>query len=93
VITGTQAVMPVAAQQDAAAADATAAQQDAQRAADIVAERLPGADAATGSTGSTGSTGGEPVIPKSPGALHPDKYSPGAPPPADEMTPGAAAPK
>jgi len=93
VITGTQAEMPAAAQQDAATADATAALQDAQRAADVVAERLPGADAATGSTGSTGSTGGEPAIPKSPGVLHPDRYSPGAPPPAEQMTPGVASPQ
>jgi rod shape-determining protein MreC len=85
VITGTQTAMPAAAQQDAAAADATA---EEQRAADVIAERLPGADGATGSSGATGSTG-EPVIPKAPGVLHPDKYSPGAPLPADEMTPGA----
>jgi len=105
VITGTQATLPPAAEQDAAAADATA--EDNKRAADVIAEKLPsiqdstdGKTGATGSTGSTGSAenqiGGVPGIPYSGlprpvPAAHPDRYSPGAAPPAGDLTPGGAA--
>ncbi len=116
VITATSATLPPSAAEDAAAAEATA---DAnQRAADLIAEKLPslesvaaatngagsgGAGAAAG--GAAGSTaavpddpesqvGGLPGIPnsglpKSRAALHPDRFSPGAVPPATDMTPGA----
>ncbi len=100
VITGTQATLPAAAEQDAATADATA--EASQRAADVIAEKLPsiGESGATGSTGSSGATGstensirGVPGIPnsglpKTVPVMHPDKYSPGAAPPAENLKPG-----
>ena len=100
VITGTQATLPPEAQQDAATADATA--EEAKRAADVIAERLPSVQETTGAAGSTGSTGstenqigGVPGIPNSGlpkpvPAMHPDKYSPGAAPPAEDLKPGGA---
>jgi len=102
VITGTQTSLPAAAEQDAALADATA--EENKRAADVIAEKLPsiGETGATGSTGSTGSTvgkensiGGVPGIPnsglpKTVPVMHPDKYSPGAAPPAGDLKPGGA---
>jgi len=103
VITGTQATLPAAAQLDAAAADATA--EENKRAADVIAEKLPSvgeASGAAGSSGSTGSTenqiGGVPGIPNSGlpkpvPVVHPDKYSPGATPPAEDLKPGGAAPQ
>lgn len=100
VITGTQAVLPAAAEQDAALAGATA--EENKRAADVIAEKLPsigegGATGSTGATGATGSTensiGGVPGIPnsglpKTVPVVHPDKYSPGAAPPAQDLKPG-----
>jgi rod shape-determining protein MreC len=100
VITGTQATLPPEAQQDAATADATA--EENKRAADVIAERLPSVQETTGAAGSTGSTGstenqvgGVPGIPNSGlpkpvPAMHPDKYSPGAAPPAEDLKPGGA---
>jgi rod shape-determining protein MreC len=102
VITGTQATLPAAAEQDAALADATA--EENKRAADVIAEKLPsiGESGATGSTGSSGETGstensirGVPGIPnsglpKTVPVVHPDKYSPGAAPPAENLQPGGA---
>jgi len=102
VITGTQTTLPAAAEQDAALADATA--EASQRAADVIAEKLPsiGESGATGSTGSSGATGstensirGVPGIPnsglpKTVPVVHPDKYSPGAAPPAEDLKPGGA---
>ena len=99
VITGTDAVMPAAAQQDAAIADAAA--QENKRAADVVAERLPSVngdqpDAKPGDPPPPAENvlRGVPGIPnsglpKEQPALHPDKYSPGATPPADALQPGA----
>ncbi|MGC9198230.1 MAG: rod shape-determining protein MreC [Acidobacteriaceae bacterium] len=125
VITATSATLPPAAAQDAAAAEATA--QANQRAADLVAEKLPslqpaaaaangagtaaasvgapGAKAGAGSAAAAATTapddpesqvGGLPGIPnsglpRSKPAVHPDRFSPGATPPAADMTPGAAA--
>ncbi len=123
VITATSSTLPAAAAQDAAAAEATA--QANQRAADLVAEKLPslqpavtpangagtapvagasGAKAAAGSPTATApppddpesQVGGLPGIPnsglpRSKPALHPDRFSPGAAPPAADMTPGAVA--
>ena len=102
VITGTQTTLPAAAEQDAALADATA--EASQRAADVIAEKRPsiGESGATGSTGSSGATGstensirGVPGIPnsglpKTVPVVHPDKYSPGAAPPAEDLKPGGA---
>jgi len=107
VITGTTTDLPVAAQQDAAAAEAAA--EANKRAADLIAERLPsvkaegavGASGASGSSGVAGASGatgaldrsGVPGVPNSGlpkvvPAVHPDKYSPGATPPATDLKPG-----
>jgi rod shape-determining protein MreC len=78
-----------------AAATAEAA-LEAQRASDILAQRLPSASAAADpdapdSSGSgapaTANVAGAPLHP--PSALHPDHYTPGDEPPAQDMTPGA----
>ena len=73
-----------------------------QRAADILSEKLPslhdanspdttaGASAET-SAATTGE--GDPARPmRPPQPLHPDRYSPGSAPPAEDLTPGAAPP-
>ncbi len=108
VITGTDATLPAAAQSDAAVAQAAAAEN--QRAADLVAARLPslhdsgvdGADGAQAGTGgvadkaaaAAGETSG-PVpgvpnsgMPKVKAPVHADRFSPGATPRAEELTPG-----
>jgi rod shape-determining protein MreC len=90
VITGTQPEMPQDSQQDLAAAAA-------QHAADLSAERLPSIHddgpgiQPNGAAGANGATEAPVVIPRAVPALHPDRYSSGAMPPATEMTPGAAA--
>jgi rod shape-determining protein MreC len=103
VITGTQSTLPVSAQQDAAAAQQLADEQ--KRAADLVAEKLPSLhdDAASKSATDQPAApsdiiGGLPGVPNSglPRArpvLHPDHYSPGDTPPAEDLTPGAPAAK
>jgi rod shape-determining protein MreC len=102
VITGTQSSLPPSAQQDAAAAQQRA--EDLKRAADLVAEKLPSlhpeppadptkpADPAAGDN-QVGGVAGVPNsgLPRPRPALHPDRYSPGGTPPADSLTPGAAA--
>jgi rod shape-determining protein MreC len=96
VITGTQSVIPPDAQQDLTAAEA-------QHAADLSAERLPGIhdDQAPGAPGSpTGTTppataapaNGLPpplILPHPVPTVHPDRYSAGSSPPASALTPGA----
>jgi rod shape-determining protein MreC len=88
VITGTQADLPVAAQQDLSTAEA-------QHAADISAERLPSIHDDQNPATTTPATPGAPVAPTTPTtphplpALHPDRYTPGSAPPASDMTPGA----
>jgi rod shape-determining protein MreC len=103
VITGTQSDLPALAQQDLSSAEA-------QHAADISAERLPGIQddsdingtaAGTAPPGTTapgtaavGATTppGPPPAPVTPHplpALHPDRYTSGATPPASALTPGA----
>ncbi len=123
VITATSATLPPTAAQDAATAEATA--ETNQRAADLVAGKLPSlqpsasASAASGTVNSAAGTaaagngasgsgagttqpapddpesqiGGLPGItnsglPRPKPALHLDRFSPGATPPAVEMTPG-----
>jgi rod shape-determining protein MreC len=107
VVTGTQSTLPPAAQQDAASAEAAAAAlaEENRRAADLVAERLPGLhdagpdgkDAAPGAAKDAAPAptdiGGVPGIPNSGlprlhAAAHPDRYSPGATPPAEALKPG-----
>jgi rod shape-determining protein MreC len=97
VVTGTQTTLPALAQQDADSAAATA---NAKRAADLAADKLPsmhdgeptppaGAEPATGAPVPT-------VVPRPVPTLHPDRYTPGETPPAEQLTPGApanAAPK
>jgi rod shape-determining protein MreC len=90
VITGTQAALPSSAEQDLAAAAV-------QHAADLSAERLPsihddqppGAPDANAATPGSPTTSAAPVTPHPLPALHPDRFTPGAVPPAAEMTPGA----
>jgi rod shape-determining protein MreC len=86
VITGTQADLTQAAQQDLAAAEA-------QHAADLSAERLPGIHddanpaAAGGAAPAANAPGG---IPHPLPSLHSDRFTSGTTPPASEMTPGGA---
>jgi rod shape-determining protein MreC len=90
VITGIQSDLTAAAQQDIAAAQA-------QRAAQISAEKLPGLhddEPKDGSAATPATTPGSPAAPvKLPHPLpvvHPDRYSSGYTPPAADLTPGAA---
>ncbi len=90
VITGTQAELTQAAQQDLA--DAAA-----QHAADLSAERLPGIHddetpgAANGAAAATPPAANAPaVVPHPLPTVHSDRFTSGSPPPASEMTPGAA---
>ncbi len=95
VVTGLDSVMPPVAQQDAAQAEA--AEQESKRAADLVAERLPSLQqnspdpnnpAAQNNVGGvTGIPNSGLPHPKPP--LHPDRYTPGAAPPAADLKPGA----
>ena len=106
VVTGTDARLPMSAQVDAAQAEAMAAEN--QRAADLVAARLPGLqdavvgpsgatganDAKVGEAGVTGEAGlagkaGVVPVPKVKPPAHVDRYSAGATPSAEELTPGA----
>jgi rod shape-determining protein MreC len=93
VITGTQSSLPTDAQQDLAAAEA-------QHAADMSAERLPGIhdDQPAGSANGTpvpaaapSATGIPPALPlpHPPPVVHPDRYTAGSTPPAADLTPGA----
>ncbi len=96
VITGTQPDLTPAAQQDLATAQA-------QHAADLSAERLPGIHDDQTPTAAGGTSGAAPASATAPGAtaapiviphplptLHPDRFSSGSSPPASTMTPGAA---
>lgn len=102
IITGISDKMTQQQQADVAIANAQAQSDDeaAQRAADLLAQRLPslhddGANGASGATGSTGDAAAQTnlqPVPKPKPALHPDKYSPDATPPATDLQPGAPAP-
>jgi rod shape-determining protein MreC len=93
IITGTQSDLPPAAQQDLATAEA-------QHAADLSAERLPGIhdDQAPGTpaNGTTPAAPGSPTAPapiKVPHPLptvHPDRFTSGSTPPAAQLTPGGS---
>ena len=97
VITGTESQLPRAAQQDAAQAEA--AEQESRRAADSVADKLPSLpqnsadpnNPAASSENNIGGIAGIPNsgLPHSKPPLHPDRYSPGAAPPATDLKPGA----
>ena len=90
---GAAAAMKAAAAAKAASAEEAAL--EAERASDILAQRLPSADNVTdvdapdalpGSSPATANEAGAPLHP--PSALHSDQFSPGAMPAAEEMTPG-----
>ncbi len=78
------------------AAEAAEAALEAQRASDILAQRLPSAsnvenpdapDAAPGASPATADSAAAPLHP--PGSLHADQYTPGGAPKAESLTPGA----
>lgn len=86
VITQTSDTIPTTMQQDMASSE--------QKAADILAQRLPGAiaPAATGPDGKAQppvDVNAPPPPVRPPASLHPDRYTPGATPPAAQLTPGA----
>jgi len=97
VVTGTDSQLPPAAQKDAAQAEA--ADQETRRAADLVSDKLPSvpqtaADPNNPNASSENNIGGVAGIPNSglprpKPPLHPDRYSPGAAPPAADLKPGA----
>jgi rod shape-determining protein MreC len=94
VITGTQPNLPPDAQQDLSAAEA-------QHAADLSAERLPGIHdddpaAVPGTAPAAPAAPGSPippvplVLPHPLPIVHPDRYTSGSSPPAADLTPGAS---
>jgi rod shape-determining protein MreC len=89
IITKMGADLPAKAQQDIAQSAAVAS---TQRAADILAQRLPGIDPAKAPVaGQPAPTAEEiPAAVKAPPARHTDRYSPDATPPAADLTPGKA---
>ena len=104
VITATQSTLPTIAQQDAAQAESAAAEN--KRAADLIAEKLPSLhdnsttkpsdSSAPNAPPAETTIGGLPGIPNSGlpkpvPTLHPDKYSPGTTPSAEDLKPGAPA--
>jgi rod shape-determining protein MreC len=80
-----------------AAADQAAAEAAANSAAQIVASRLPSlhdpshpdTNATTPGAPGTAAPPTLPVVPRPLPVIHPDRYSPGATPPADDLKPGA----
>ncbi len=84
VITQTQAAMPSSMQQDVATSE--------QKAADILAQRLPGANLtpAQGPDGKPENVNAPPSPVRPPAPLHPDRFTPGATPPANDLTPDAS---
>lgn len=99
VITSTDATLPKAAQGDLDVA--VAAAQENKRAADLIAERLPGlhdpaeskdANATDSKTADATGKPDDPPLPKPKPVLHPDRYSPGSTPDAKDLKPGDAAP-
>lgn len=95
VITGTQATMPGAAQEDAAAALVNAA--TAKRAAELASERLPSihddekpVDPKAQTPAGTPAAPAPliPTVPRPVATVHADRYSPGATPSAEELKPG-----
>jgi rod shape-determining protein MreC len=93
--------MPFAQEKDLSQSEAVALAAK-QRAADVLSEKLPsirdpnapdttlGANEASGSVATGDGDPARPVRPPQP--LHPDRYTPGAAPPAEALTPGAAPP-
>jgi rod shape-determining protein MreC len=102
IITGTQSDLTAQAQQDLAQGETAGAEikaEDAKRAADLAAEKLPSLNTpnADGTTPANGAASAGPqkppaTAPKSIPVLHPDRYSPGQTPPASTLTPGGSNP-
>jgi len=86
VITQTQNTMPAAMQQDIATSE--------QKAADILAQRLPSVPppATVGPDGKPINANSPPPPVRPPASLHPDQFTPDATPPASSLTPGASYP-
>ncbi len=84
VITQTQSSIPSTMQQDVSTSE--------QRAADVLAQRLPGAlpPPTVGPDGKPLDANSPPPPVRPPAPLHPDRFTPGATPPADDLKPGAA---
>lgn len=84
VITQTQNSIPSTMQQDVSTSE--------QRAADVLAQRLPGAlpPPAVGPDGKPLDANSPPPPVRPPAPLHPDRFTPGATPPADDLKPGTA---
>jgi rod shape-determining protein MreC len=93
--------MPFAQEKDLSQSEAVAVAAK-QRAADVLSEKLPSIrdpnapvpiPGATEDAAKAESGGGDPARPmRPPQPLHPDRYSPGAAPPAEDLTPGVAPP-
>jgi rod shape-determining protein MreC len=92
IITKTGDQMPAKQQQDLAQSAAAAAAAGTQRAADILAQRLPGLDPPTAGSGppKTDPTGADMPAPaaRPPVPLHADRFTPDATPSASSLTPG-----
>ncbi len=86
VITQTQNTMPASMQQDIATSE--------QKAADILAQRLPSVPppANVGPDGKPINANSPPPPVRPPASLHPDQFTPDATPPASSLTPGATYP-
>jgi len=86
VITQTQNTLPASMQQDIATSE--------QKAADILAQRLPSVPppATVGPDGKPINANSPPPPVRPPASLHPDQFTPDAIPPASALTPGAAYP-
>lgn len=86
VVTQTSDSMPTAMQQDVTTSE--------QKAADILAQRLPGAAAGPelGPDGKPIDANAPPPPVRPPAPLHPDRFTPGATPPATSLQPGATYP-
>ncbi|MGH9617125.1 MAG: rod shape-determining protein MreC [Acidobacteriaceae bacterium] len=86
VITQSQNTMPASMQQDIATSE--------QKAADILAQRLPSVPppATVGPDGKPINANSPPPPVRPPASLHPDQFTPDATPPAADLTPGASYP-
>jgi len=72
--------------------DAASAEAEVQRAADAASEALPTIGTPeNGVSGASGATG-QPLVVRPTPALHTDRFTPGATPPADELQPGDTKP-
>lgn len=83
VITQVTTAIPATMQQDVATSE--------QKAADILSQRLPGANLtpATGPDGKPLDVSAPPPTVRPPASLHPDRFTPGDTPDANRLTPGA----